>query len=80
MRAAYADERAEFARVISIVKDFKQLQPGMISLLQRLDTVGKDCDLQKAGLQEIGKRVDAQMISIFGVARARATASITIGR
>jgi len=60
MRAAYKDQSAEFAHVISIVKDFKQLQPGMISLLQRLDTVDRNSEAQNAILQELDKRIEAQ--------------------
>jgi len=60
MRDMYTAQSTELNRVISIVKDFKQLHPGMISLLQRLDTVGRESELQKAGLQELDKRLEAQ--------------------
>jgi uncharacterized protein YPO0396 len=64
MRAVYTEQSAEFARVTSIIRDFKQLQPGMISLLQRLDTVGKDSEAQKASLQELDKRIETQEVHL----------------
>ena len=59
MRNMYQSQRAEFARVISIVNDFKQIHPGMITLLQRLDDVGKNSDIQKANLQELDLRIES---------------------
>jgi hypothetical protein len=64
MRDMYQSQSAEFARVISIVKDFKQLHPGMISLLQRLDDVGRNSEVHKAGLAELDKRIEAHEVHL----------------
>ncbi len=59
MREMYRSQSAEFARVISIVNDFKQIHPGMITLLQRLDDVGMNSEVQKANLQELDLRIES---------------------
>jgi len=59
MRDMYRSQSEELARVISVVKDFKQLHPGMISLLQKLDDVGRTSEAQKTGLSELDRRIEA---------------------
>jgi hypothetical protein len=52
MRDAYIEQRREFARAISIIKDFQRLYPEMTSLLERLDSVDVAGKAQKADLPE----------------------------
>src|SRR5215831_12016192 len=60
MRDAYADQRKELKHAVSIIQDFQLLHPELISLLQRLDSIGMVREAQTADLHEFRQRLDAQ--------------------
>src|SRR5262249_18369784 len=60
MGNAYGEQRKELTRAVSIIKDFQHLHPELISLLQRLDSIGMVREAQTIDIQELRRRIEAQ--------------------
>ena len=60
MGNAYTEQRKELTRAVSIIKDFQHLHPELISLLQRLDSIGMVREAQTIDIQDLRQRVEAQ--------------------